>query len=78
MVKQLLNKSNKVSKQEDLFNIQKKPIIKVKDPKFRNDPRITNKINPNVPIFKRNIRGEHISDGHSKLNNKILASKHAI
>ena len=77
MVKQLLNKSNKVSKQEDLFNIQQKPEIKVKNPKFRNDPKITNKINPrsNVPIFKRDIRGEHISDGHSKLNNKILASK---
>ena len=75
MVKQQLNKSNKVNKKEDLFNIQKKPLIKVKNSKFRNDPRITCKINQNVPMFKRDIQGKHISDGHQKLNNKILESK---
>ena len=36
------------------------------------------KIKLDQPIFKRDIRKENITDGHSQLNQKLLQSEHVI
>ena len=46
--------------------------------KFKNNPKLTAKIKLDKPIFKRDLRKENVTDGHSQLHQKLLQSEHVI
>jgi hypothetical protein len=44
---------------------------KFKDPRFYNDPKIKNKIEPGMQVFKREVRKDVIRQGYTKLLEKM-------
>ena len=42
--------------------------LPIKKPKFKNDPKLTSKINLEQAIFKRDLRAEDIHEGHQRLH----------